>query len=111
MTVNYNNHTDFFHLDNPENVTIYNRLCERICDDLMNGKGNNDTSILNFAKVHDHMRFREKMLNDFLELWREEDHAIIIYADTVCDERGNYALVVAFAGKGFHGEEVNIYEF
>lgn len=111
MTVNYTNNTEFFHLDNHENVTIYNRVCERICDDLMNGKGNNDTSVLNLAKVHDHMRFREKMLNDFMELWRDEDYAVIIYADTICDERGNYAFVVAFAGKGFNCDEVNIYEF
>ena len=111
MTVNFENKTDFFHLDNHENTTIYNRLCENIADNLINGKGNNDFSILNFAKVHDYMRFREKMLQNFLELWREEDHAVIIYADTVCDERGNYAFIVAFAGRGFHCEEVNIYEF
>ena len=107
MTYTFENRTEFFHCNNSENATIYNALCAT----LAKAKATFELSMLNLAKVHAFMRFRDQMLLDFMELWRDEDYAMILYAENVIDENGNAAFIVAFAGKGFNGEEITIYEF
>lgn len=107
MTYTFENRTEFFHCDNHENAAIYNALCNT----LKQAQATFDLSMLNLAKVHAFMRFRDQMLLDFMELWREEDYAVILYAESVVDENGNTAFIIAFSGKGFIGEEITIYEF
>jgi hypothetical protein len=116
MTINFENRTDFFtttYEDEKENtarVRLYNKVCDSISDYIAKGLVNGNNTLLMLAKVHGYFKRNYNHIDPFMDLWRDEEYAHIVYADEVCTDHGT-AFIVAFEGRGFIGSEVNIYEF
>lgn len=118
MTINFENRTDFFNTDyesESENIARA-KLCDKVRTSIehyiKNGHADARNTILQVSKIHDHFKHcgYDKQIADFMDLWRDEDYADIVYAEKVYTDHGS-AFIVAFVGQSFNGLTVTIYEF
>lgn len=107
--------TDFFNThfedenENRARALLYSQMCDKITAHIEASRDLLRDSIRLLAKVFDEL-VSDTMRSDFIDLWKDEDHAPIVYAETVYSG-SKEVFLVAFIGRGIVDEEVTIYEF
>lgn len=116
MTINFENRTDFFNTDyedDHENAAR-KKLCDTVCTAIKHyieeGHADARNTVLQVSKIHDYFKHNYNHIDGFMDLWRDEDYADIVYANEVHTDHGK-AFIVAFVGKEFDNLLVTVYEF
>lgn len=116
MTINYENRTDFFtteyenESENTARAKLYDKVCNAIEQYVKEGKATARNTVLQVSKIHDYFKHNYNHIDGFMDLWRDEDYADIVYANEVHTDHGK-AFIVAFVGKEFDNLLVTVYEF